>query len=203
MTAVADWPHLYTPGTGPVLLMLHGTGSSEHDIAPLGSLLRPDAAILAPRGRSLENGATRWFRRVAEGLFDVDDVEQRADELAGFVRTAIDAYGLAGREVIVVGLSNGANVGTALAIRHPQLVRRVVAFSGMYPFGDRDLTDPLAGSTFVLLNGASDPMAPAASVSRLVEQLGRQGASVAVHSRVGGHGIAPEDLVAARAAITG
>ncbi len=136
-----DWPHLWRDGDAdrPVLLMLHGTGGNETEISRLAELLAPGAAVLAPRGRVSENGMNRWFRRLAEGVFDVDDVRFRAEELVAFLAAATEHYGFGSRPVIAVGLSNGANIALAAALLHPGSVSRVVAFSGMFPLDDRAL----------------------------------------------------------------
>lgn len=197
---VSDWPHIFTAGasTGPLLLMLHGTGSDEHQIAALAASIDPTATVLSPRGQVIENGANRWFRRLSEGVFDVADVTTRADDLAGFVTSATDHYALAGWPLIAVGFSNGANIALALAIRHPNLLSHVVAFSGMYPFGDQHLETDLTGSQFTLLNGENDAMAPRPSVETLAAELGARGADVQVNWRPGGHGITADDLQNAR-----
>lgn len=195
---MADWPHLFHAGTGPLLLMLHGTGSDEHEIATLAARIDPTAAVLAPRGRVNENGATRWFRRLAEGVFDVDDVITRADELAEFVTSARARYSLEDRQLVAVGFSNGANMALALALLRPELVTRTIAFSGMYPLGDREAPNRLEHSQLLTLNGAADLMAPTASVDRLTEQLLRQGATVERVTRAGGHGITEEEVATAQ-----
>lgn len=193
------WPHLYHEGSEdhPVLLLLHGTGSNEQDIAALGAELDPDAAVLAPRGRTLENGMLRWFARREEGVFDVDDVILRAGELAGFITAAREQYRLHGQPLVAVGFSNGANIALAAAQLHPHVLDQVIAFSGMYPFGERSVETPLPDSRFLVLNGRSDAMAPLASVTTLVEALQRNGADVEQVLREGGHGISRSDLSAA------
>lgn len=194
------WPHLFEPGEAdaPVLLTLHGTGSNEHEIAGLAADLDPRAGVLSPRGLVRERGMPRWFRREAEGVFDVDDVITRAGELAGFLAAAREHYGVGQRPVVAVGFSNGANIALATAMLHPEVLSRVVAFSGMYPFGDRDEAGDLPGLRVTLLNGREDPMAPFGSVERLVAVLREKGADVEQHVRAGGHGIFREDLAAAR-----
>jgi phospholipase/carboxylesterase len=202
---VTGWPHLYRPGSSPdapVLLMLHGTGSNEQDIAGLAADLDPDAAVLAPRGKVTEHGMLRWFRRHAEGVFDVDDVTARAGQLACFIDAAVDHYGIRDRRLIAVGFSNGANIALATALLHPRTLDRVIAFAGMYPLGDRDSAADLTGSRILILNGDSDPMAPLASISRLFTGLSRQGTDVEQLLRPGGHGITPTDLAAANAWLT-
>ena len=198
MGDLENWPHLFEAGDGPVLLALHGTGGNERDILPLARAVDPTAAVLAPRGQVTEGGALRWFRRLAEGVFDVDDVVTRASDLAEFVGWAVQHYGLEGRRIVAVGFSNGANVGLATAALHPQVLPEAIAFSGMYPFGDRPLTSSLLGSRMLLANGTADPMAPSPSVARLATELGAQGAEVTRHERPGGHGIDSGDVDAAR-----
>lgn len=195
------WPHTFTEGASPdapVVLTLHGTGGDEHDIAQLGPALLPGAAVLSPRGRVREGMANRWFRRLAEGVFDVDDVIARAGELAAFVTAARERYGLGERALIATGFSNGANIALATALLHPDVIARVVAFSGMYPFSDRDPIGDLAGVDLLVLNGDHDPMAPSTSVDVLERTATEHGASVTRIGRPGGHGIDRGDLTAAQ-----
>lgn len=196
MSGVTDWPHLYREGadTGPVALTLHGTGGSEHDIIQLADLLLPGQPVISPRGKVSEHGMSRWFARAAEGVFDVDDVIFRSEELSNFVLDVLEHYRLAGRPVIAVGFSNGANIGQALALLHPHVVNTVVGFSGMYPFGERDPIGDVSGVTILSIGGDSDPMAPAASAARLVEVARSHGADVTRVVRPGGHGITQEDI---------
>ena len=198
MTDHSSWPHLFEPGEGPVLLALHGTGGSERDILPLANAVDPTAAVLAPRGQVSENGALRWFRRLGEGNFDVDDVITRASDLAEFVAWAVESYCLQERRLVVVGFSNGANIGLATAALHPRVIRETIAFSGMYPFAQRSITTALEGSRMLLANGVSDPMAPSASVAKLVTELRDRGAEVTRHERSGSHGVTADDLEAAQ-----
>lgn len=194
------WPHLFTPGApgAPVLLTLHGTGGDEREITALAEAVAPGGAVLSPRGRVSERGANRWFRRLGEGVFDVDDVIVRAGELAAFVAAARKRYDLGGRALIAVGFSNGANIALATAMLHPDVVSRVVAFSGMYPFGDREPIGDLSAVEVLLLNGSGDPMAPASSVDVLERAVSSRGASVTRTTRPGGHGIDRSEVEAAR-----
>ncbi|QWT22666.1 alpha/beta hydrolase [Subtercola sp. PAMC28395] len=205
---LSAWPHVYRPAgsenNAPILLMLHGTGSTEREILSLAAAIDPEAAVLSPRGRVSENGAGRWFRRFGEGQFDVDDVIARAGELAEFVIWARHEYSLGSTEMdarplIAVGFSNGANIALALAVLHSETVTRAMAFSGMYPLGDRGLPSPLPNSRLLLLNGESDPMAPSSSVDRLDRELLRVGAGVERVTRGGGHGITAEEIERAQA----
>ena len=198
---LADWPHLVRePGEGAshYLLTLHGTGGNETEVATLAQHLDPTAGVISPRGRVSEHGMTRWFARVAEGVFDVDDVIARAQELAAFIRAAREQYSIQDAPITAVGFSNGANIGTATALLHPDTLQRVIAFSGMYPFGDRDPIGDASSVELMLLNGAADPMAPTASVEQLVRVAESHGAHVERHIRAGGHGIDMSDVTAAR-----
>lgn len=195
----ALWPHVFIPGlqAEPVLLMLHGTGGTEHDLLPLAAKFAPKAAILAPRGRVNENGLNRWFRRFGEGAFDVEDVLVRAGELASFLDWAKNEYFLQGRRTMAVGFSNGANIALAMAM-HTTSVQQVVAFSGMYPFDGRAIRTNLSSLEVALYNGTDDPAAPAESVNKLVDVLQSNGATVSLHLREGGHGLYPQDIDGAR-----
>ena len=185
---ISEWPHEFRAGAAgaPVLLTLHGTGGNESEIMALAAHIAPDAAVLSPRGRVTEQGMNRWFRRMGEGNFDVDDVIVRAGELAD-------------RPLIAVGFSNGANISLATALLHPEALSRVVALSGMYPFADRDPVVADSSVALLLLNGAADAMAPAASVRRLEAVALSHGVDVERHERAGGHGIDSTELETARA----
>lgn len=196
MTSVDTWPHVWIDGDKdtPLALLLHGTGADEHDLIPLGTALLPGSPILSPRGRVSEGGMNRWFARMGEGIFDVDDVIFRAGELAEFLRDARAHYGVGDRPVVAVGFSNGANIASALALLHPSTVRAVAGFSGMYPFGDRDPVVDATGVSLFLANGTEDPMAPLSSVTKLDEVAASHGAHVTRSLRQGGHGISESDL---------
>lgn len=184
------------PGS-PVLLLLHGTGGNEHDLVPLGAELRPGASLLSPRGRVLEGSMPRFFRRLAEGVFDLEDLARRTDELAAFVRAAGDRHGFAPADVVAVGFSNGANIAASLLLRHPGLVRRAVLFRAMLPFEPSPLP-ALAGTGVLLTSGQGDAMIPAPSVRRLAEVLVGSGAVLRHEWLPAGHGLVRRDLDLAR-----
>lgn len=197
---LAGWPHEFRRGAegAPVLLMLHGTGGDEIEITGLAEHLDPTATVLSARGLVTEQGMNRWFRRLGEGNFDVDDVIVRAGELAEFIAAARVHYELTEAPLVAVGFSNGANIAIATALLYPTVVSRVVALSGMYPFADCDPVGDVSNVKLLLLNGAEDQMAPAASVRRLEAVALEHGAAVQRHERAGGHGIDASELEMAR-----
>ncbi|RZK95567.1 MAG: alpha/beta hydrolase, partial [Methylobacterium sp.] len=156
--------HRFVPATAPglpPLLLLHGTGGDETDLLPLGRTLLPGAALLSPRGAVLENGMPRFFRRLAEGVFDEADLRRRAADLAGFIAEARTAYGLAAP--VAVGFSNGANIAAALLLLHPGVLAGAVLLRPMVPLRETPPVD-LAGRPVLMLSGAADPIVPAANV---------------------------------------
>jgi len=191
--------HEFEPGqpSGPVLLALHGTGGSPRDLLGLGRLLAPGAPVIAPAGPVSEHGAARWFRRLAEGVFDTDDVVARANQLADFVDDAVKAHGLDGRPVVAVGFSNGANIAAAVTLLRPGTLRAAALFSAMMPVPDPPELD-LTGTEVFLAGADNDPMAPLVSADRLVAALRQRGADVTTFRHRGGHQVTPESVAAAR-----
>ncbi|HWM48283.1 MAG TPA: alpha/beta hydrolase [Xanthobacteraceae bacterium] len=181
-----------SPDAGaPPLLLLHGTGGDENDLLELGRTIAPDAALLSPRGKVLENGMPRFFRRLREGVFDEDDVRRRANELAGFIDEARAAYGLAAP--VAVGFSNGANIAAAVLALRPDALAGAALLRATVPLQDLPAAD-LAGRPVLLLSGAMDPMVPAASAARLATLLEERGARVQHRTLPTGHGLTQSDV---------
>jgi len=187
-----------SPSSGsPTLLLLHGTGGNETDLIPLGRQLAPDAALLSPRGRVLENGMPRFFRRFAEGVFDLDDLKAQTAALARFIRASSEKYGFGGSEVIAVGYSNGANIATSLLLTEPDLLAGAVLFRAMAPFIP-DSPPDLGNIPVLLAAGRRDPIVSPEHTSKLAEILQAGGARVSIHWHEGGHELGQDDLVAAK-----
>lgn len=179
--------HRYIEGEDPLtLLLLHGTGANEDDLVPLGKQLAPKANLLSPRGKVLENGMPRFFRRLAMGVFDVADLKERTDELAGFVSDATEAYGLNRERIVAVGYSNGANIGASLLLRHPGLLHGAALLHVMVPY-EMDQLPELSGTSVLLTGGDRDPMIPAGQTQELADTLKRAGADVELAMQPGGH----------------
>ncbi len=201
-----DFVHEYVPGTAPdnpagarpaldgtTLLLLHGTGGDEHDLIPLGRAAAPGAALLSPRGKVLEGAAPRFFRRLAEGVFDLPDLVARTHELAAFVRTAADVYGFDPKRVVALGFSNGANIAASALLLDPGLLAGAVLLRAMVPFEPRTPVE-LLGTPVYLGAGRFDPLIPPASVERLGAILGAAGAQVTLDWQPTGHQLAPGEV---------
>jgi len=197
---LADFRHRFEPaqGGGPTLLLLHGTGGDENDLIPLGRTLAPGAALLSPRGGVLENGMPRFFRRLAEGVFDVPDLKRRAAELGAFVEAAAERYGLDRDRIAAVGFSNGANIAGGLLLLRPRLLRAAVLFRPMVPFLPES-PPALEGVEVLLSAGKLDPVSPPPDVERLARLLRAGGAKVDVAWDSGGHALEPAAVESARA----
>jgi predicted esterase len=198
--------HRYVRGEGvratTTLLLLHGTGGDENDLLALGGMLLPGAARLSPRGTVLENGMPRFFRRLAEGVFDEADLVARTHELAEFVRSAARHYALDPSGIVAVGFSNGANIAASTLLLHPGLLRAAVLFRAMVPFED-DAERHISGTPVFLAAGQRDPLIPAASTERLASLLEAAGARVTVHREPAGHQLTQGDVVAAKGWLEG
>lgn len=191
--------HKYVEGSpdAPLLLLLHGTGGSPDDLLGLARELSPDSAVLAPAGPVSEYGAARWFRRLAEGVFDHEDVVKRANQLADFVVEARERYGLGDRRLVAVGFSNGANIAAAVTLLRPEVVREAALFAAMSPVPEPPTHD-LSATRVFLANGERDPMAPLASTEELIRLLRERGADVVTQRHPGGHQITVDGVEAAK-----
>jgi phospholipase/carboxylesterase len=191
--------HRFEPGEPPErnpLLLLHGTGGNEDDLLPLGRAIAPSAPLLSPRGKVLENGMPRFFRRVAQGVFDEDDVRQRANDLADFVEAACKTYQIA--RPIAVGYSNGANVAAAILLLRPATLAGAVLLRATSPFAHPPRVE-LAGKPVLLLSGADDPLMSAEGAARLALALQQDGAIVTHRTLPVGHELSQADINLARA----
>jgi phospholipase/carboxylesterase len=186
--------HRFVPAEDPSrtpLLLLHGTGGDENDLIPLGRAVAPGAALLSPRGKVLEGGMPRFFRRLREGVFDEDDVRLRANQLADFVADARESYGIAAP--IALGFSNGANIAAATLMLRPEALAGAVLLRPMSPFRRPPPSD-LAAKPVLILSGAVDPIVPEEDVERLAATLRAAGAAVDHQTLPGGHGMGQGDL---------
>lgn len=203
MSSDLGFVHRFEPGEdGTTMLVLHGTGGNENDLIPLGKELAPGAALLSPRGKVLEHGMPRFFRRLAEGVFDHEDLLLRTHELADFIETAAEEYGFDRSKLIAVGYSNGANIAASLMLLHPGLLRAAVLFRSMVPFEPETMPD-LSGMSVFMAAGRMDQMISADNTQRLADILTEAGADVDLRWRDTGHGLTYEEVAEAKEWLSG
>jgi predicted esterase len=187
-----------TPDPGYALLLLHGTGGDENDLLELGGMIAPGAALLSPRGRVLESGMPRFFRRMREGVFDVPDLKARAAVLATFIAKARDKYSLAGRPLVALGFSNGANIAGGLLLAHPGALDGAALLRPMTPY-EPDAPPQLAGIPILIAAGDADPFGGPEEIRRLEGILAGGGARVTIHREHAGHSLTQGDVTATKA----
>ena len=196
--------HRYIPPLGRndkpglTLLLLHGTGGNEDDLLPLGRELEPNAGLLSPRGKILEGGRIpRFFRRLAEGVFDIEDLKFRTLELAGFVEKASRIYEFDARKVIAVGYSNGANIAASILLLKPQTLSGAILFRAMVPLVPDNLPD-LSDKRIFMSSGLRDPIATRQEAERLSGLLKQAHAVVDLQWQNSGHELIQDDIHAAK-----
>jgi predicted esterase len=192
--------HVFEQGTdagAPTLLLLHGTGGDEHDLLPLARTIAPGASLLSARGKVLENGAPRYFRRIAEGVFDQTDLAFRTTELHDFVKTAAKDYSIDLSRLLAVGFSNGANIAGSLLLRHPETLAGALLLRAMVPFKPPKPLN-LQRRPILLLAGIADPIVSATESQTLEELFEQANARVELQWVDAGHALSAEDVEVSR-----
>jgi predicted esterase len=193
-----DFIHEFVPGSSNrTLLLLHGTGGNERDLIFLGRELDPTAALLSPRGKVLENGMPRFFRRLAEGVFDLEDLQKRTHELVDFVAAAADRYHIDNKNIIAVGYSNGANIAASVLLLRPETFTGAILFRAMVPL-EPEKPRELANVRVWIGAGNHDPIIPTSETQRLLVLLRAAGADVTVRLLNAGHALTSADISLAR-----
>jgi phospholipase/carboxylesterase len=195
MSDTTEFTHRFVPvgKSSPVLLLLHGTGGNEDDLLDLGRALHPGAALLSPRGKVLENGMPRFFRRLAEGIFDEADLIRRTHELADFVAAAVAEYQLHDREIVAVGYSNGANIAASILLLRPETLAGAVLLRAMVPIIPES-PPILTGVPVFLAAGRGDPFIPAEGTNQLAAMLQKAGADLTLRWSNRGHQLDPDEI---------
>lgn len=189
--------HLFQQGTGSrVLLLLHGTGGTERDLLPLAEIIDPAASVLSVRGNVLENGMPRFFKRLAEGVFDEKDLIFRTKELNAFLDDAAAEYGFNRNEVVAVGYSNGANIAASLLFHFEHSLKGAILHHPMVPRRGIDLPDSKSLPVFITA-GKNDPICPASETEDLTQLLEGAGAAVSIHWETNGHMLSGTEVQAA------
>jgi len=190
-------PHSNANESKQTLLLLHGTGGTEDDLIPLGNQLAPNASILSVRGRVLENGMPRFFRRLEEGVFDLEDLKMRTDELAEFLTKSSSKYMFDEKRIIAVGYSNGANIAASLLLRRPESLAGAILFRAMVPYSPTVMPD-LSNKSIILLEGLYDSIVSRTEAQRLLEIFTNAQSNVTLKWQDSGHNLTNEDIFAAK-----
>ena len=184
--------------TPPVtLLLLHGTGGNEEDMIPLGHEIAPEAAILSPRGKVLEAGMPRFFRRLAEGVFDIEDLKFRTNELADFIENASKLYSFDLEYMIAVGYSNGANIASSLLLLRPEILSAAILFRPMVPFIP-DTLQNLISKNILICAGEWDPIVPRQNTEKLLDIFKKAHTNVSIYWQKSGHELGQEEILTAK-----
>jgi phospholipase/carboxylesterase len=192
--------HRFVTGEGraasTTLLLLHGTGGDENDLLPLGASLLPGAAILSPRGAVRERGMPRFFARLSEGVFDLEDLAARTEQLIRFVNGAIVKYSIDAHRIVAVGFSNGANIAASVLLTEAGILQGAVLIRAMVPF-EPARPVALGGTPVLLLSGQWDPIATPEQARRLEQLLANAGAAPTLTFFDAGHELTRGDIAAA------
>ena len=175
------------------ILLLHGTGGDENNLLGLAERFGQEYNYLSPRGQVLENGMPRFFRRLAEGVFDQEDLELRTNNLAAFIRNSAQHYEFDSKKVVAVGYSNGANMAASLMLGSHSVVKHAILMHAMVPFLPMELPD-LHGSKILMTAGENDPFVPASNTSTLADLFNQAGARVELFWHQSGHTLIEEEI---------
>ncbi|MBN8207698.1 alpha/beta hydrolase [Bacillus sp. NTK071] len=190
--------HIFKKGNEdlPVLLLLHGTGGTEEDLLPLAELIAPEHSILSVRGNVSENGMPRFFKRLSEGVFDVEDLIERTHELNTFIDDSAKQYDFDRNNVIAIGYSNGANIAASLLFHDQNALRAAILHHPMVPLRNHVLPNLSKKSIFIGA-GENDPICSADETKELEQLLNNAGAEVTVHWEKSGHQLTQSEAIKA------
>lgn len=192
--------HIFKAGNDPdrpVLLLLHGTGGTENDLWPLAAHIDPEASVLSVRGSVSENGMPRFFKRLSEGVFDMEDLKLRTEELHQFIADSAEQYGFDRSNVVAVGYSNGANIAANLLFTYGSALKAAILHHPMVPNRDADIP-ALNGTPVFIAAGSNDPICPAQESEDLKKMLAAAGGEVELHWEAQGHQLTMPEVEAAK-----
>lgn len=192
--------HIFKQGTDqnkPVLLLLHGTGGNEHSLLQLAEIIDPTAPVLSVRGNVLENGMPRFFKRLAEGIFDEEDLIFRTNELNTFLDEAAIKYEFNRQNIMAIGYSNGANIAASLLFHYETAIKGAILHHPMVPRRGIQLPN-LAGTHVFIAAGTNDPICPQQESFELQALLEEANASVVMYWDNHGHQLTMGEVQAAK-----
>jgi predicted esterase len=192
----ADFVHRFVPGamaSAPTILALHGTGGDENDLVPLARMVDGDSAILSARGRVLENGRPRFFRRLSEGVFDEDDLRAQTLALGRFLDGAATHYHFDRGRVVALGYSNGANIAASLLLTVPDALAGAILLRPVLPF-DPPAVPALTGIPVLISAGSNDPVVSKDQTNGIADLLRASRAKVTMIWQETGHALSPNEL---------
>lgn len=196
---ITTMKHIWNKGSNPdapVLLLLHGTGGTERDLLPLAQMISPSSSVLSVRGNVLENGMPRFFRRLEEGVFDIEDLILRTKELNEFLNSASAEYGFERSNIVAVGYSNGANIAGSLLFHYKNALKGAILHHPMVPLRGLELPD-MTGLPVFIGAGENDPICSPSETKELEELLSGAGAVVETHWERFGHQLTGTEASAA------
>jgi phospholipase/carboxylesterase len=191
--------HIFEKGqdtSKPTLLLLHGTGGTETDLLPLAGMIDPTASVLSVRGNVVENGMPRFFRRLAEGVFDEQDLIERTKELNTFLDDSAKEYGFDRNNIIAIGYSNGANIAGSLLFHYSHSLKGAFLHHPMVPLRGTELPKH-EGTPVFITAGKNDPICPATEATELQSLLENAGADALIHWEYNGHQLTRTEVDAA------
>ncbi|WP_368654375.1 alpha/beta hydrolase [Ornithinibacillus sp. 4-3] len=191
--------HIFQKGKDhnkPTLLLLHGTGGDESNLLPIAEIIDKEASVLSVRGNVLENGMPRYFKRLAEGVFDEEDLIFRTKELNEFLNQAAQKYEFNRNNMIAIGYSNGANIAASLLFHYQDALKGAILHHPMVPRRGIDLPD-LSGKSVFIAAGTNDPICPPEESEELQTLLEGANAKVEIHWENRGHQLTLEEVEAA------
>ena len=192
--------HIFQKGkdpSKPTLLLLHGTGGTEMDLIPLAGKIDEDCSILSVRGNVLENGMPRFFKRLAEGVFDEEDLVFRTKELLEFLEESANKYHFDQKNLVALGYSNGANIAASLLFHYSNALRGAMLLHPMVPRRGIELPDLTNVDVFISA-GSNDPICPPNETKDLHTLIEAANAQVEVHWENYGHQLTYSELDAAK-----
>lgn len=181
----------------PVFILLHGTGGDEKSLLDLGFELDNKATLFGIKGNVVEQGMPRYFRRLAESVYDEDDLRARGEELHQFILDHSVNYGFDLDDVVLIGYSNGANIALHLMLNYSEMYQKGVLFHPMYPVSDIPKND-LSHQRILLTSGLQDPIVPQSESKFVLDLLKEREAQVIHFETKSGHQLLWEEVQAAK-----